>query len=211
MTYNIAIELGSLVKTCMFNVADCSKLLTNQVRKVLKEQHDGEIRIWKQIKLDLGGGTGSHFIRAFHDFDASGKFFDWVQVKAGSDIRSYLPAKVLLLYQTEDQRDFALVWPAKTPTDAERKLETNLSARWKMDLLASGLPRTVSVPTDTIERCILVQEHWKCSDGSHLPSAVLRTLGSDTSMFAIEEAYDRYSWLLNFLDDRRWRPMEIAS
>ena len=131
MTYNIATQLASLVKTCTFNVSDCSKLLTNQVRKVLKEKHDdGEIRIWKQIKIDLGGGTGTHFIRASHDSDASGKFFDWVQFKAGSDSRSYLPAKVLLLYQTEDRQDFALVWPAKK--------QQTWNGNWKQTCLPGG-------------------------------------------------------------------------
>jgi hypothetical protein len=29
--------------------------------------------------------------------------------------------------------------------------------------------------------------------------------GDDRSMFVIDEAYERYSWALNFYDDDRWQ------
>ena len=117
-------------------------------------------------------------------------------------VASYRPAKVLLLYCFQEQH-YALVWKAKAATDTETRLETNLSARWKMDLQANGLPLLVSVPIDDIEKCILVFEHWRCRNGNHLPTTEFGP-GADTSMFVIDEAYDRYSWALNFLEDERW-------
>ena len=209
--YDMGSECASLVQcSTLLKNSDPMNLLTAQVRRVLKHNHGrngGMIRIWKGIKIHLGNGDGHHHVRACHDFDSHGKFFDWVQVKDVGSEGSYLPAKVLLLYQTELGQNFSLVWKAKAPTDAERKLETNLSARWKMDLLSSGLPRIVSIPTEVIERCILVHEHWKCPNKHHLPSTPFPP-GSDTSKFTIDEAYDRYSWVLNFLDEERWSPTE---
>ena len=114
---------------------------------------------------------------------------------------------MLLLYQTGNEQNLALVWKAKAPTDAERRLETHLSARWKMDLLPSGLPRLVTMPTEDIERCILVHEHWKCPIESQLPSTRVRP-GSEIPKYFIDEAYDRSSWVLNFLDRGRWSKRE---
>jgi hypothetical protein len=163
----------------------------------------GIVCIWKEIRVTLVGcGGGYHYVRAFHDFDSSGHFFDWVHLVDGNHETSYRPAKVLLLYCFQEQH-YALVWKAKAATDAETRLETNLSARWKMDLQANGLPLLVSVPIDDIEKCILVFEHWRCRNGNHLPTTEFGP-GADTSMFVIDEAYDRYSWALNFLEDERW-------
>lgn len=117
---------------------------------------------------------------------------------------SYRPAKVMLLYQFENE-DFALVWKVRTPMDSDRLLETNLSARWTMQLQThNGLPDLASVPTDNIERCIYVYEHWHCIGVNHLPSTVLAP-GSDTSIFVIDEVYERYSWALNYLNPDRWK------
>jgi hypothetical protein len=183
----------------------CSKLLTTQVTKLLHDLHgnEGIISIWKEIKVDLGCAGAKHSVRAFHDFDAYGPYFDWVHIQDGDEEQTYKPAKVVLLYQFENS-ECAVVWKAKTATEAERCLETNLSARWKMELLpASGLPFLVSVPIDDIEKCIMVHEHWRCRNGNHLPTTELGP-GDDSSVFVIDEADDRYSWALNFLDDERW-------
>jgi hypothetical protein len=115
----------------------------------------------KQVDLKIGGGY--HHIRAFHDFETSGHFFDWVHLAGGNKETSYRPAKVLLLYCFQEQHD-ELVWKAKAATEAETRLETNLSAQWKMEF----------------------------------------SPGADTSIFVIDEAYNRYSWALNFLEDERW-------
>ena len=191
----------------VYKEGDVMKLFPEQVRDVLKDTHgvSGEIRVWKEVLLTLEDGQGHQRIRAFHDFDAYGSFFDWVHVRLPNG--SYLPAKMLLLYEVvsegNEPKHCALVWIASPATDSERRHETNISARWKMKLLPSGLPNIVSVSTDCIERCILVYPHWKCKDGYHLPTTALNP-GSDTSMFVIDESYERYSWLLNFLDDDRW-------
>jgi hypothetical protein len=58
-------------------------LLTPQIRQVLKDTHGptGEICIWKEIILNEHNGIRTQqLIRAFHDFDEHGKFFDWVHV-----------------------------------------------------------------------------------------------------------------------------------
>jgi hypothetical protein len=170
--------------------------------------------IWKEILLNLGIGEGEHRVRASHDFDIHGPFFDWVQLKKvpehgqqrdqKSNENDYRPSKVLLLYQIEEE-DFALVWQARTATPAERRRETNLSARWKMDLQKDGLPCVTSVPTALIERCIFVYEHWRCLNNSHLPStSYCDGLPRDTNTFAIDEVYERFSWADNFLNDSQW-------
>ena len=100
-----------------------------------------------------------------------------------------------------------MVWKARAATKAELDQETNLSARWKMDLQENGLPLLVSVPIDHIENCILVYEHWRCRVGNHLPTTEIAP-GLDRSMFVIDEAYERSSWALNFLDDKRWQEQE---
>ena len=181
------------------------ELLTKEIRQFLTSQHgsEGEVRIWKEIKVDLGHGSGYHRVRAYHDFDAHGKFYDWVQVKEEGHESFYRPGKVLLLYQTNTGENRALIWRAMQPTEAERRLETNLSARWRMELQLTGLPVIHSIPLESIERCILVHQHWKCKHNNHLPETILSP-GVDTSIFSIDEAYDRYSWVLNFLDEVRW-------
>jgi hypothetical protein len=80
----------------------------------------GEIRIWKEIILNEHNGVRTQqLIRAFHDFDEHGKFFDWVHVK--EDNKRYVPAKVVLLYQTDLPSDHALVWKSLPATDNERR------------------------------------------------------------------------------------------
>jgi hypothetical protein len=56
-----------------------------------------------------------------------------------------------------------------------------------------------------IERCIYVYEPWQCLNNSLLPTTSYRDgLPRDTNTFAVDEVYDGYSWVLNFLDDDRW-------
>ena len=97
-----------------------------------------------------------------------------------------------------------MVWKAKAATNLERRQETNISAGWEMELRhETGLPNIVSVLTKDIEKCILVHEHWQCSERNHLPSTELPQ-GSDRSMFVIDESYERYAWLLNLVSTDRW-------
>ena len=176
---------------------DLSLLLTEPIKEVLQKNHGavGTLRIWKEIKIALDDSLGEHHVRAFHDFDIHGSFFDWAHVHETAE--KYCPAKVLLLYQTEDGEDFALVWKARPPTDSERRHETNISARWKMALMPNGLAKIESVSMDKIERCVSVTTHWQ-SKNHCLPV-------DDTSMFVIDESYERYAWALNFVDDERWK------
>jgi hypothetical protein len=50
-------------------------LLPPSFRKVLKELHGptGDIRVWREIMLDLGNNQGTNYVRAFHDFNSNGK------------------------------------------------------------------------------------------------------------------------------------------
>jgi hypothetical protein len=186
-------------------------LLPDQVKQELHQdpstgaiRSTGTIRIWKEIKVRLSDGLGDyHHVRAFHDFDVHGSFFDWVNVKAdwvtndGELVENYYPAKVLLLYQTEEGEDFAVIWKACAATDTESALETNLSARWRMSLQRNGFPQLDSISTDKIESCISVYAHWS-SVNPFDP-------GLDKSLLVIDTSYDRYSWALNFVDESRWK------
>jgi hypothetical protein len=194
--------------------AGCDKLLTSEVVKALRKEHGrvGIISIWKEIKVNVADDHGTtrkgyHYVRAFHNFDEHGPFFDWVHLVGltGLDNNNdcYRPGKVLLLYQFEE-KDFALVWKAQTPSRSDRDRETNISARWKMVLTNEGLPEISCVPLNNIEKSIYVYEHWWCVDENHLPSSRLPP-GGDTSMFVIDEVYDRYAWALNALDPERWK------
>jgi hypothetical protein len=111
-------------------------VLTPAIRKVLQDAHrpTGNICVWKEFKLNFGTGQGHNYVWAFHQYDSYGKFFDWVQVKPDLGQDGYTPAKVLLLYQTEADNERALVWMAQRATATELQQETNISARWKMDL-----------------------------------------------------------------------------
>ena len=93
-------------------------------------------------------------------------------------------------------------------TQSEQELETNVSARWKMQRQVTNcLPVLASVTMDDVERCIYVYEHWQCIGGNHPPSPALPP-SFDTSMFVIDEVYEQYSWALNFLDPDRWEENE---
>ena len=101
--------------------------------------------------MNFGKDCGHHYVPAFQNFDSYGKFFDWVQVSLDGDVDGYMPEKLLLLYQTETDEDCALVWKAQPATATELQQETNISARWKMDLLAAtGLPNIVSISTNKL-------------------------------------------------------------
>jgi hypothetical protein len=208
MRYNLQTKEATLEPgTTSQGNAGCQKLLTPHVTQVLHAQEHGDVgfvSIWKEIRvdLDLDSGGGYHYVRAFRDFDSSGHFFDWVHLSDSIQEKSYRPAKVVLLYCFQEEH-YALVWMAKAATAAERAWETNLSARWKMDLQGNGLPHLVSVAINRVEKCIFVYEHWRCRQGNHLPTTEFGP-GDDKSMFVIDEAYERYSWPLNFIDDRRW-------
>ena len=93
--------------------------------------------------------------------------------------------------------DFALVWKALHPTESKRRHETNITACWKMALLPNGMPKVELISTNDIESCISVNTHW--NSGSRCLPVV------DTSMFVIDESYERYAWALNFVDDERWK------
>ena len=204
MCYNLTSQEALLLNCVAYKNLGSDALLTKQVKQALHSTHgsDGVITIWKEIRVNLGVETnaGYHHVRSFHEFDKHGPFFDWAHINHGRNL--YRPAKVVLLYQFQG-KDFALVWQAKPPTDTELSCETNLSARWRMNLLPSGLPCIESVATDSIERCVMVSEHWRCQNQNHLPSTEIARPG-DLSMFSIDETYERFSWMLNFIDDGRW-------
>lgn len=214
MVYNIEHRHAEMIKYNGKQPPNPSALLTTSIQNLLQELHgptgdhpSENICIWKEIKLCFGQGKGHHFVRAFHDLDSYGRFFDWVQVKVDNpeDDDAYRPAKALLLYQTEDKQDLALVWMAQRATAADLRLETNISARWKMDLVEqTGLPQLVSISMEDIKKTIVVYEHWKCINNNHLPSTELANGENLWNTFVVDESYDRYSWCLNFVDPDRW-------
>ena len=179
-----------------------NSLLGSSIKSVLKREHGtvGLIEIWREVFVRLGDQS-KHYIRAFETYDDYGAYFDWAQVK---DIRrkdDYVPAKVLLLYRFKET-SHAVVWKALPATSSERNKETNISARWKMSFSANeGLPELVSVPVESLVRCLHVFEHKKRIDG-HIPTSPVDE--AERSRYLIDESYDRHAWALNFLDDSRW-------
>lgn len=128
--------------------------------------------------------------------------FDWVHVQDSlTDTGVYVPAKVLLLYRFGN-RDFALCWKATPATGAERKRETNICARWRMQFGRNGLPEISSVPTERLEQTLFVYQHFHNSP-HHFPQDKV-SLEDQASKYVIQEAYERYSWALNYLDPNRW-------
>lgn len=110
-------------------------------------------------------------------------------------------AKTLLLYRV-DGEDFVLCWKTMAVvTGTERNKETNISARWKMQFSNNGSAELVSVPTNTITRCLHVFEHQKTKE---LPIPSSPVPPAERVEYAIDESYDRYAWALNFLDPSRW-------
>jgi hypothetical protein len=203
MTFNLGSGESETLLPKEFCEDENKKLLLPLVRSKLKECHgdNGVVRIWKEILLAPSPGA-RQYIRAFHFFDEYGPFFDWVQVKnTDNNSDQYIPGKVLLLYSVEGD-NFAMVWMAKKATAAERMQETNISARWKMDFTADGTPAIVSVPTDSLSGCLFVFEHIK-PRGAHIPLNPVVEEKRDS--YIIDEAYERYSWALNFLDPSRWK------
>lgn len=80
LTYNIGTDKaygsdGTLV--------DCHLLLTDEIKNLLRATHGetGEVGIWKEIRVNLANGQGHHHVRAFHEFDQHGSFFDWAEIE----------------------------------------------------------------------------------------------------------------------------------
>lgn len=113
----------------------------------------------------------------------------------------YVPAKVLLLYRFNGE-GYCICWKALTPTATERRQETNISARWKMQFHANGLPALASVPLSHIDQTIYVYQHFH-NLPYHFPQEPVAIL-QRSSHYIIDEAYERYSWALNYLDQQRW-------
>lgn len=180
------------------------KLLSTQVKEVLSDFHgdSGKIRIWKEARLPLDDtGTAKHFIRAYHQYDRFGSFFDWVELfnehaKEGDTL--YFPALILLMYCTQNGRRYCVVWKAKHPTEELRLWETHISARWMMEVLPDGSPKLDISPIENIKRCIKVHKHWTNRKGTQLPSQMMPN-------YVLDEAYERPDWVLNCLDKERWK------
>lgn len=184
-------------------------LITEQVHRYLSIRHQDElvIEIWKEIKLTLDNFQGTQYIRAHHEYDSHGPYFDWVHIADENDVPDkneckYWIAKVVLLYRTTSSaEDFALVWMANDPVESERKLETHVSARWSMEVSTSSrLPVLRSIPMKRIERCIKVQPHFHCRNRDHIPCLRHSTIpGQPPYKYFVDEVYSRQDWAINFL------------
>ena len=180
-------------------------LLLPQIIAILHSVHGncGLVEIWKEVDVYLGTGKGVHHIRAYAQYDVHGPYFDWVNVRDSASITDmhYVPAKVLLLYRFNGE-GYCICWKALTPTATERRQETNISARWKMQFHANGLPALASVPLSHIDQTIYVYQHFH-NLPYHFPQEPVAIL-QRSSHYIIDEAYERYSWALNYLDQQRW-------
>lgn len=181
------------------------KLLTDHIRQVLCLLHgkSGIISIWREIRLKLSNNEGNQYIRAFYEYDKYGPYFDWVHVTEKND--TYKPAKVLLLYQTDDKCDRAIVWCAASATTSNLNNETNISALWQMDIeINNGLPSLTSIPLSKIERCCMVHELWKNKNENQIPTTRYPKQSNRKNPYVIQECYPRLAWALNLTDKSRW-------
>lgn len=197
------------------------RLLTSLVMSKLKAFHGNEpnpsIKIWKEISIQIKG-EGTQSIRAFSEFDQYGPFFDYVQVAPNGKMPTpeyessdeeeaesfYTPAKVMLLYQTHNGDDLALVWMAKDVSDGNSKKETHISATWTMEVCPdTWLPLFRSINMSQLIRCISVQEHWKNKINMHHPSSSKNDLAA-RPLYSIVETYPRRAWSFNAINRNRW-------
>jgi hypothetical protein len=162
--------------------------------------NNGDIEIWKEAR-DI---KAAQYVRAYHQFDKYDPFFDWVNVKEGpsDDGPDYIPCKAVLLYRFGGM-NYCMCWPAQAATQAERRHETHVSARWKMSFQANGLPTLRSVPLEDVAEAIFVYQHFTDSP-HHFPQEPVSQYARSSS-YIIDECYDRYSWALNYLDPDRWQ------
>lgn len=207
LSYNLLTEMVSengIACGAQRRLQHLSNLLTPRVIETLYDAHPNatKVHIWKEMRVFLGEGLGHHNVRAYHEFDQHGSFFDWVHLSKLRDVKHYFVAKVLLLYETYPRKEaYALVWASQKPTDLERRAETFMTARHSMETTKNGLPVIQSVPMGDLEKCIRVHEHWTCKLRRHIPNTALpNNHGQDLrKIFMIDEVYEKYSWLLNFL------------
>ena len=182
------------------------QLLLPQIVAKLYSAHgnNGTVEVWKEVLISLGSGKGTHHVRgAFHQYDGYGAYFDWVNVKDSIEETEvdYVPAKALLLYQFRDEC-YCLCWKAQRPTSADRKQETNISARWKMQFRSNGSPAIDVVPMEDVHQAIFVYQHFR-NLPYHFPQTAA-TPHDRSTLYVIDEVYERYSWALNYLDQQRW-------
>jgi len=190
----------------------CSNLtktyLSHAVMQYLSfnHRHCKDMEIWKEIRLVLPDDQGKQLVRAYHQYDVFGSFFDWVHLSHPSqdpkDKDKYIVAKVLLLYRLSNLNEtMALVWQGTLVTDADTKWETNISARWKMQVdHVSKLPILFHVPMSRIERCIKIHQHWKDSQTTPIPSPESNVdFNMSQTGFFVDELYFPYQWPLHFI------------
>ena len=124
----------------------------------------------------------------------------YVKDSDGLDV-DYVPAKAPLLYRV-DGDSYCMCWKAQSPMSTDRRHETNVSARWKMQFLSSGLPDITSVPMCDVDQTIFVYQHFH-NKPYHFPQDPVPP-GIRASSYVIDEVYERYAWALNFLDKEHW-------
>ena len=185
-----------------------SQLIPEQLHKALVGKHgaEGVIQIWKEVKLHENESRRGTFIRAYHQYDSFGSFFDWAHVSTGEGDDNYVPAKILLLYSL-DCENFAACWKARPATISDSNKETNISASWGMKLQPhSCLPEIKVVPTSKLLDCANIHENWNCISG-HIPNETNLQLGPNqrqVDVMKITETYSRYAWALNVMDPNQW-------
>lgn len=192
-------------------VVDCGLLLTDDIRKLLQRQHGrvGEICIWREIQIDLGDGNGHNHVRAYHEYDQYGSFFDWAAIdyspQDAPNDDDYRPALVLLLYMVKSANTHhAIIWETQEASESEFITESNLVASWSMAVKHGGTACIRSIETGKIKTCISVYKHWR-----NPTSIVYHPLNDINPQEAraglmIKEQYEIYAWLVNLVDDTRW-------
>lgn len=208
LIYNISTDIASNHdgSPVMF---DCSMLLTDEIKRLLRRNHGGEIQIWKDIRIDLGNGQGHHNVRAYHEFDRHGSFFDWAAIDYSPENDpnedNYRPALVLLLYKAvTDNTDYAIVWNAREVSETQSYHESNILARWSMDVHKRNRTAKIqSIKMQRIKSCISVFKHWRNAQ-TKVHNPLNDTNAQEANELIIDEQYEVYSWLLNLVDESRW-------
>lgn len=94
---------------------------------------------------------------------------------------------------------YCLCWRAQTADSVDQRHETNISARWRMSFQREDdRPLLITIPLSDIQNTLWVYQHFPAEP--RFPQNPI----ADKKIFTIEQAYTRYEWALNFLDQSRW-------
>ena len=171
-------------------------LLRPMIVTKLRQQHGvfGTVEIWKGLRVRLPklGTESKHHVRAFPKFDKHGSYNDWVVVKDdGEGEDSYWPSKVVLIYRF-DSKDYCMCWCSQSRKEEDRKYESCISARWRMDFGTNGLPILSCVEMKDVVQTMYVYEHFHEREVPFPEVSV--SIAKQRAIYVVDEVYERQTW-----------------